>query len=103
MRFALLEVKVALMSVVRHFNLTECSKTVQTIELDPKAGVNFTNILWTAFVREHPKSAKRLYRVLWRFWDLHSLKATRRHVGKSTPGLGGNKGGLWVKAELRQH
>ena len=55
MRFALLEVKVALMSVVRHFNLNECSKTVQKIELDPKAG------------------------------------------------LGGNKGGLWVKAELRQH
>jgi hypothetical protein len=55
MRFALLEVKVALMSVVRHFNLKECSKTVQKIELDPKAG------------------------------------------------LGGNKGGLWVKAELREH
>ena len=55
MRFALLEAKVALMSVVRKFELVTCSKTVEKIELDPKSA------------------------------------------------LGGNKGGLWVKARARQH
>jgi hypothetical protein len=55
MRFALLEAKVGLMTVVRHFDLQPCSKTVEKIELDPKAG------------------------------------------------LSGNKGGLWVKAQARQH
>ena len=55
MRFALLEAKVALMSVARHFDLNVCAKTVDKIDLDPKSA------------------------------------------------LGGNKGGLWVKPEIRQH
>ena len=39
MRFALLEAKVALMSVVRKFELLTCSKTVDKIELDPKSAL----------------------------------------------------------------
>ncbi len=54
MRFALLEAKVALSSVVRQFDLNVCSKTVDKIELDPKST------------------------------------------------LGGNIGGLWVKAAPRE-
>ena len=54
MRFALLEAKVALSSVVRQFDLNVCSKTVDKIELDPKST------------------------------------------------LGGNIGGLWVKAASRE-
>jgi len=53
MRFALLEAKVALSSVIRQFDLGVCSKTVENIELDPKSA------------------------------------------------LGGNIGGLWVKATTR--
>jgi cytochrome P450 len=53
MRFALLEAKVALSSVIRQFDLGVCSKTVEKIELDPKSA------------------------------------------------LGGNIGGLWVKAMTR--
>jgi hypothetical protein len=52
-RFALLEVKVGLMSIARNFDLLTCSKTVDKIELDPKST------------------------------------------------MGGNKGGLWVKARSR--
>jgi hypothetical protein len=54
MRFALLEAKVALSSVVRQFDLNVCSKTVEKIELDPKLS------------------------------------------------MGGNIGGLWIKAVARQ-
>jgi len=39
MRFALLEAKVALMSVVRHFNLKVCPNTAEKIELDPKSAL----------------------------------------------------------------
>jgi len=53
MRFALLEAKVGLIMVFRHFKLLPSQKTVEKVELDPKAG------------------------------------------------LGGNKGGLWAKAEPR--
>jgi hypothetical protein len=54
MRFALLEAKVALSSVVQQFDLNVCSKTVEKIELDPKLS------------------------------------------------MGGNIGGLWIKAVARQ-
>ena len=37
MRFAQLETKVALVSILRKFDLLTCSKTVEKIELDPKS------------------------------------------------------------------
>ncbi len=39
MRFALLEAKIGLMSVIRHFKLLPSSKTVDKIVLDPKSGL----------------------------------------------------------------
>ena len=39
-RFALLEAKVALASVVHQFDLNVCSKTVEKIELDPKSALS---------------------------------------------------------------
>ena len=53
MRFALMEAKLALATLLRKFSLVKCEKTAEKIELDPKSI------------------------------------------------LGGNKGGLWVKAEKR--
>jgi len=38
MRFALLEAKVGLLTVIRHFKLIPSPKTVEKIELDPKSG-----------------------------------------------------------------
>ncbi len=54
MRFALLEAKVALSSVIRQFDLGVCSKTVEKIELDPKAelGLNIGGLWVKAVVRE---------------------------------------------------
>ena len=57
MRFALLEAKVALMSVVRKFELVTCSKTVEKIELDPKSALGGNWVkggLWVkARARQH--------------------------------------------------
>lgn len=35
MRFALLELKMALVELLRKYNIKKCAKTVETVKLDP--------------------------------------------------------------------
>jgi hypothetical protein len=57
-------------------------------------GLNFINVLRTAFTHIDPECAKKdsqVSGVIWCFWDLRSVKAAHKMLVKLTPGVDSTK------------
>jgi len=69
---------------------TKFSNSVSRTSAFGSSGVNFINILCTAFKRVDPKSVKRYWQLDWvlMLWGAMGVKAVRRTLMKLTPGLG---------------
>ncbi len=65
------------------------TKAAEVVEVTGWSGVNFINVLRAAFMRPHPNSTKRYWRLNWNFTLSGSacVKAVLRMLMKLSPGV----------------